>query len=467
MPAFFGQAGRLHHEQFKEGQAVAATVIAKRCSPQGGLSIVDWRGAREVFAVAAASGGSTFERQAAEALGTIDAAARSSGAQGSIVQQTVFLADLGLVDRCRQIVRAFYGEHLPATTYVPQPPCDGSMLAIEAVALAPAVSQVQVRRPSERLVIARHDGIDWLFCALVDSCLRPENAYRGATDVLGQIRTLLRGAGADFDQVLRTWLYLGGIVAGEGRTQRYQELNQARDEFYREISFLGTAAPHRNAYPASTGIGMSGRGLTAGAIARAGRPGRRDDQSAGEPPANRGLRLPGRLQPQRTAVLAGHGAPLRPASDDLHLRHGEHHLVGDAPPERCRRPNRGDAGQHRGPDRRGKPRRARTAGIRARPAALASARVYVKRKEDYEAIRTTCTRRLGELPAVYVLADVCRPELLVEIEGVAFSSKTAGGADPAGSPRRILLHPGHPLPAAHDPALGGTTGTVAVCRTGP
>jgi hypothetical protein len=34
-----------------------------------------------------------------------------------------------------------------------------------------------------------------------------------------------------------------------------------------------------------------------------------------------------------------------------------------------------------------------------------------------------CQERLGEVPATYVVADVCRPDLLVEIEGIAFSRK--------------------------------------------
>ena len=52
---------------------------------------------------------------------------------------------------------------------------------------------------------------------------------------------------------------------------------------------------------------------------------------------------------------------------------------------------------------------------------LAKLRVYVKRPEDYEACREVCERRFGSLPTIYAQADVCRPELLVEIEGVAFS----------------------------------------------
>src|SRR5208283_4749470 len=52
---------------------------------------------------------------------------------------------------------------------------------------------------------------------------------------------------------------------------------------------------------------------------------------------------------------------------------------------------------------------------------LAQARVYVKRTEDYPRILAVCAQRLGGVPAIYTKADVCRPELLVEIEGIAFS----------------------------------------------
>ena len=50
---------------------------------------------------------------------------------------------------------------------------------------------------------------------------------------------------------------------------------------------------------------------------------------------------------------------------------------------------------------------------------LAVARVYVKRPEDYGPVRAICRARLGDLPTIYVVGDICRPELLVEVEGVA------------------------------------------------
>jgi enamine deaminase RidA (YjgF/YER057c/UK114 family) len=53
---------------------------------------------------------------------------------------------------------------------------------------------------------------------------------------------------------------------------------------------------------------------------------------------------------------------------------------------------------------------------------LAKVRVYVKHHDDYEKCRAVCERRLGRIPAIYAQADVCRPDLLVEIEGVSFSA---------------------------------------------
>ena len=56
---------------------------------------------------------------------------------------------------------------------------------------------------------------------------------------------------------------------------------------------------------------------------------------------------------------------------------------------------------------------------------LAKVRVYIKHAADFAACRAVCERRLRNIPAAYVVADVCRPELLVEIEGVTFAQRSA------------------------------------------
>jgi len=45
------------------------------------------------------------------------------------------------------------------------------------------------------------------------------------------------------------------------------------------------------------------------------------------------------------------------------------------------------------------------------------ARVYIKDRNDFAAIKKTFRMHFGNLPVVYIVADICRPDLLVEIEG--------------------------------------------------
>ena len=53
-------------------------------------------------------------------------------------------------------------------------------------------------------------------------------------------------------------------------------------------------------------------------------------------------------------------------------------------------------------------------------------RVYIKRGEDFSRCKAVCEGRFGQTPTVYAIADVCREELLVEIEALAFSRRVGG-----------------------------------------
>ena len=46
-------------------------------------------------------------------------------------------------------------------------------------------------------------------------------------------------------------------------------------------------------------------------------------------------------------------------------------------------------------------------------------RAYVKHAADYETVRRECEKQLPGVPVVYTVGDVCRDDLLVELEAVA------------------------------------------------
>jgi enamine deaminase RidA (YjgF/YER057c/UK114 family) len=77
-----------------------------------------------------------------------------------------------------------------------------------------------------------------------DAGTAPDQAYA----MFAQAQTILQSFGADFLYVPRTWLWLGNIL------DWYDGLNQARNRFFTELGILGTKK--RQPMPASTGIGL-------------------------------------------------------------------------------------------------------------------------------------------------------------------------------------------------------------------
>ena len=404
---------------------MAAHSICKVSHSGIGYSVVELNDIRHVFAAAVPRGGTTLRQQADDALRTIEAAISDHCARNSVVHQAVFVADVGLIDECRQIIREFYGSELPVTSYIPQRPCAGNLLSIEALGIGRGNGNFEIQRVSEQLVVARHNGIAWVHAACTAPQPSADGVYTGTTDAFKQLADLLASQNVPFDQVIRTWLYLGGIVDHDGPTQRYKELNRARSDFYRDISFIPNRLPggfNGPAYPASTGIGVDGRGISLSAIALA-----TDRKDIVAVPLE---------NPRQTAAYA-YSADYSPASPKfsraLALTCGAYTTIfisGTASITNSETQHIGDIAAQTNEtldniaalineenlSRHGLP------GLGTSLDGIALARVYVKRKEDYPKAREICEKRLGELPIIYALADVCRPDLLVEIEGMAFSS---------------------------------------------
>jgi len=400
-----------------------------------GYSVVDLSDVRHVFAAATPLRGTTFDQQAGDALQTIEAVISEQGARGSIVHQAVFLADMADAKRCHQLMREFYGSQLPAISYIPQPPCAGKLLAIEALGVGQGRGEVQIERISEELVVARHNGMAWFHCTTVHPLGENLPAYEAAAGVLQRACRLLGSAGVGFGQVMRTWFYLGGIVACDGPLQRYQEFNRARTDFFQHIRFneyvrlssltekSGQAGKPdvQKVYPASTGIGSAGRGISMSAIAVV-----TDRQDICAVPLE---------NPRQTSACdysAAYGPQSPKFSRAMALSCGDYATIfisGTASIAGCDTQHVGSVVRQTEETldniaaliaeenlaRSGLP------GLGTSLASLGLARVYIKRPEDYAAVRAVCDRRLGSAPTIYAIADVCRPELLVEIEGVAFS----------------------------------------------
>lgn len=416
---------------------MATHAIRKVVERGVGFSAVDLNDVRHVLATAVPRRGTTLHEQASDVLGTIAAVIEQEGTANSIVHQAVFLADVNQVDQCRRMMRDFYGDNMPATSYIPQPPCEGKRLSIEAMGVGQGRGEVEIERVSEQLVIARHNGIAWVHCAQTVPLLEANGVYEGGLSAFGQIRSLFASVGVGFEQVIRTWLYLGGIVADEGATQRYKELNRARTDFFRGLQFCAGRRPEGYegaVYPASTGIGTEGRGMMMSAIALATARGDIVAVPLENPRQTSACQYPDRYSPQspkfsRAMAISCGGYATIFISGTASITTSETRHIGDA--ERQTEETLDNIAALIGEENLG---RHGLPGLGTTLDSLGLARVYIKRQEDYARVRAVCEKRLGDLPIIYAIADVCRPDLLVEIEGIAFSRKASDSSSGQQSP---------------------------------
>lgn len=355
------------------------------------------------------------------------AACQSEGTADSIIQQTVFVDDPAIRQACQREMEAHWGKRCPATSYVIQQSCAGGSVSLETWAISADSSDFAVEYASPHIVIRRNKGVSWIHFADVAEPTDPGGVYSHSANAFETMARQLAQRHISYDRVLRTWLYLGDIVGEEGQTQRYKELNRARTDFYKKYRFhTGHVPKHLNGsvFPASTGIGMDGRDVVMSCLALT------TDRSD--------VRLMPLENPSQTSAFL-YGPHYSPKSPKFARAMAV--CVDDAATTLVSGTASITESESRFPDNPEKQthqtldnievlispenfRRHGLDGLGSGLEGLAQIRVYVKRLADYEAVRKACEDRVGDCPAVYVIADVCRPELLVEIEGIAFSRRS-------------------------------------------
>ena len=384
-------------------------------------SFVDLADSVRVAIMITPKGRGSFRKQAREALSVMQSIVAQRRGM-TITVQTIFLRNSAESAEIQLILAGYYGSKLPITNYVLQPPCCGAALAIEAWGIGG--ESVRIERFGPETLAVSYDGVRWIYCAGIRPTANLRGVYVQSMDALAQIRAVLVLAGSGFENIVRTWFYLGGITEPEGDTRRYQELNRARADFYQDIHFcplLVSANAPRGVYPASTGIGMSGEGLVTSCVAL-------------ETKRNGAFLVP-LENPQQTPAYAYHPrfsnqSPKFTRAMALVLDNyvttwvsGTASIVN----AESRHPNDIEKQTEQAIENIERLIAAENFALHGLNGAgaslrdMAKVRIYLKRPDDFAKCKAICERRFGPVPAIYAVADVCRPELLVEIEGVAFS----------------------------------------------
>jgi enamine deaminase RidA (YjgF/YER057c/UK114 family) len=346
-----------------------------------------------------------------------------------ITQQTFFIAAKTREEyddrsaEIREQLSSSCGALLPATCIVAQSPVLGSEVVLELICTrategkkviyktVSGLNYTVVEQDSYKVVHSTGmmgEGGDSIQAA-------SEKAFDLAERVLSE-------EGLSIHHVIRQWNYVENISHvedPEDALQNYQVFNDVRTKYYDRGDF-------RNGYPAATGIGMDTGGVILGFIAIS------DSDSVSVKPIHNPRQVDAHqyskqvLKGKPTGITSEKCTPkfergkLVSLGDRHHIYvSGTASIVG----EKTLHP--GDVEQQTVTTIDNifelfsrKNQSVLGLDFDVSKIRFSHLRVYVKYQDDIPAVRKICEERLNYKSSLYLVSDVCREELLVEIEGI-------------------------------------------------
>jgi hypothetical protein len=235
---------------------------------------------------------------------------------------------------------------------------------------------------------------------------------KNAEIAFSALEGLLQQAALPVDSVIRQWNYIENIIGMDNGRQCYQEFNNVRSTFY--SGHFG-----QTGYPAATGIGMNRGGVLIEFVAVKSRdavsiPLDNPEQVAAHDYSKKVLvadKPEEKSTPkfERARYFELFEKKMVFISGTASIRGEKTVAIGD--PVEQTRVTINNIQQLYSPEQLLK-----IPGNLLQPQ-YGHARVYIKNRKDFAAVKRTFKKYYGNLPVVYIIADICRDDLLVEIEG--------------------------------------------------
>ena len=305
----------------------------------------------------------------------------------------------------KNTAKKIFGENAPLVAYVAQPCLTASMAA--EVTYIPEDGNIRYER---------HDGYTLLhgdgFCELVTEGITPSSPTASireqSEEIFAQLGNILSKNNFGINDIYRQWNYIEQITSMHDGRQNYQEFNDARSRFYSNVQWT-------NGYPAATGIGTSYGGvmievyavkgdksisyaidnplqISAHSYSQKVLTGKSDEKERTTPKFERARLVGDTIYISGTAAIKGEDS-LSLDSTAAQTAETMQIIKQLVAPE--------------------------NSPIAIKESAYTLLRVYIKNGKDaLEAIKFI-EENFPDTPKHYLEADVCRPELLVDIEGTA------------------------------------------------
>ena len=301
-------------------------------------------------------------------------------------------------------LRLFCGDKMPVVSLVSQPVM-GAGMALEVHSYIPGTNDI-IKFCSEgdsSYILIENKEAKFLFAGGFQADVLRLNIAEQSSKVFSSLGNILKKEGFPINSIIRQWNYIERITDFDGDDQHYQSFNNARSEFYNNVTW-------ENGYPAATGIGAYFGGVLVDVDAVV----FKSDNCYATPINNRlqvaahkyseeVLEHSGKIKStpkfERAKSMTFDNQDIIYISGTAAIR-GEESLKGVGLKQQLHTTMENIAelikeGKHE------------------------LLRVYLKSDSFYRESRKLLREYDLTIPVVYLHADVCRDELLIEIEGIA------------------------------------------------
>lgn len=304
----------------------------------------------------------------------------------------------------RDKVSAYYGEKKPALSYVSQPPLNSSLI-LEVHSFTPDKDDnltYTCKDGYPYVVLSNIEG-RFLFAGGFQSDVIEKPIEEQSVDVFRLIDELLKQEKFPINSIIRQWNYIEKITCFQSENQNYQSFNNARGDFYAKTEWL-------NGYPAATGIGTNLGGVLVDLDAAI-----FTSSSGFITPIDNKLQIAAHAYSEKVLEKAQTQKATPKFERAKSMTFGNRRLVYISGTAAIR----GEESLNRvGLEKQLHITMENIAQLTGN-ATLVMLRVYLKNKEDFLLSEKLMNEYNLLIPVSYMCADVCRDELLIEIEGVA------------------------------------------------
>lgn len=312
------------------------------------------------------------------------------------------------------LIHETYRKELPAVSYVAQKPLKGS-ICVELIYLVEDAKLSYENHLGFTYAVVKQNNRKSLYLSGMKADTSETISSQGNA-IFSVVDEILKKEGMKPESIIRQWNYIPKITEFDKEFQHYQQFNDSRTLFYQKARWA-------NGYPAATGIGTQYGPLVIDMIAMQGH----DDEFAIKNPrqidahvyseqvllGGDDLCLKQKSTPkfERAKLIVDQDTSVVFVSGTAAIIGEESLSIDDAAKQTILTfENIESLVDQENLD-----------GYKMFSASrIDTMRVYIKNEMDFENIQKICEERYPSVSFIYLLSDVCRDELLVEIEAFVY-----------------------------------------------